>query len=99
MIDVNTFLLMMLYVLGSILLVVLIILAVRLIGVVDRFNKVLDNVEDRVVKFDRMFNIVDIVTDNMALVSDKVVDLISGFIRKLIHKKDNGKEEVLNEEE
>jgi len=98
MIDVNTFLLMMLYVLGSILLVILIVLAVRLIGVIDRFNKVLDNVEAKVVKFDRLFNIVDIVTDNMALISDKVVDLISGFIRKLIRKKDNGKEEVLSEE-
>lgn len=97
MINANTFLLILLGILCSILLVILIILSIKLIYTVDRVNKVMDEVNIRISKFDKAFNIVDIITDNMALVSDKLVDGISGLIRKIITKKEKRKEEEINE--
>ena len=98
MIDVNVYMNIMLSVLGSILLITLIILVVKLISTVDRFNKVLDDVNTKVAKFDNLFNLVDIITDNMAMISDKLVDSISNFIRKILTKKQNRKEDLNNEE-
>ena len=96
MIDANTFLSIILSILGSILLVALIILVVKLINTVSRVNNMLDEVDKRVEKFDRVFRIADIITDNMALVSDKLVDGISDFIRNLFNRKKR-KEEEINE--
>lgn len=98
MIDVNTFLMMVIYILGMVLLVTLIVLAVKLIHVVDRLNSVMDEVTIKLDKFDKAFRIVDILTDNMALISDKVVDGISYFIRKIFNKNTKRKEENDNEQ-
>ena len=80
MIDAEVFMNIMLSSLGSILLISLIILSVKLINIADKFNKMLDEVNNKVAKFDNLFNIIDIVTDNMALISDKIVDGISNLI-------------------
>lgn len=98
MIDVNTFLLMLLCILGSILLVVLIVLGIKMVAVVNRFNGVLDDLEAKIERFDKAFRIVDIVTDNMASISDKIVDAVSSIIRKIVSKKNQGKEEIDNEQ-
>ena len=97
MVDINTFLMMILYILGSILLVCLIVFVIKLISTLNRVNGILDDVDNKMAKLDKAFRIVDIVTDNMAMVSDKLVDGISGFIRKIFNKKLNGKDDGNNE--
>ena len=98
MINANTFLLILIGILWSILLVVLIILSVKLIYTIDRVNKVMDEIDIKISKFDKAFSLVDVVTDNMALISDKLVDGISYMIRKILRRKKKGKEEEINEE-
>ena len=93
MIDVNAFLSIVLYILGSILLVALIVLVFKLINTIGRVNAMLDEVDKRVQKFDRIFRVADIVTDNMALLSDKVVDGLSGFIRNIFSRKKRKEED------
>lgn len=97
MIDVSTFLLMILCILGSILLVILIILAIKLINTVNRINGMMDELDNKLMKFDKVFRIVDIATDNMALISDKVVDGVSTVIRKIFYRKEKRKGEENNE--
>lgn len=97
MIDINTFLMMILYILGSILLVCLIVFVIKLISTLNRVNGILDDVDNKMAKLDKAFRIVDVVTDNMAMVSDRLVDGISGFIRKIFNKKLNGKDDGNNE--
>ncbi len=94
MIDANTFLTIILYLLGSVLLVALIILVLKLINTVTRVNNMLDEVDKRVEKFDRIFKVADVITDNMALVSDKVVDGISNFIRNIFNKRKRKEENI-----
>ena len=97
MIDATTFLTIILSILGSILLVALIILVVKLINTITRINTILDEVDKKVEKFDHIFRFADIITDNMALVSDKLVDGISDFIRNIFNKKKR-KEEIEDEQ-
>ena len=97
MVDINTFLMMILYILGSILLVCLIVFVIKLISTLNRVNGILDDVDNKMAKLDKAFRIVDVVTDNMAMVSDRLVDGISGFIRKIFNKKLNGKDDRNNE--
>lgn len=93
MVDINTFWYMILCLLGSILLIVLIILGVKLIKTVDRFNCLLDDVENKVIKLNNLFKIVDTITDNLALISDKIIDSISNFLKKIFIRNNNGKED------
>ena len=97
MINTNMFLLILLGTLCSILLVILIILSIKLIYTINRVNRVIDEIDLKLSKFDKAFNLVDIVTDNMALVSDKLVDGISYDIRKIFSKKAKRKDEDINE--
>ncbi|MEE3342630.1 MAG: hypothetical protein VZS44_00895 [Bacilli bacterium] len=97
MIDLNSFLLMVLFILGSILLVVLIVLGIKLINTITRIDRVLDEFDLRIKKFDNVFSVIDVVTDSMALVSDKIVDVIVFGIKKIFKNKKNGKEEDKNE--
>ena len=97
MIDVNTFLLMLVYMLCAVLLVCLIVFTIKLISTLNKVNGIIDDVDKKIAKLDKAFNLVDIITDNMALVSDKIVDGISGIIRKVFNKKKIGKEEDINE--
>ena len=94
MIDANAFLGIILYTLGSILLVALIVLVIKLINTINRVNEVLDEVDKRVAKFERIFRVTDIITDNMALVSDKLVDGISGFVRNVFQRKKRKEEDI-----
>ena len=97
MVDINTFFLMLLYILGAILLVCLIVLVIRFISTVNRINGILDNVDNKIAKLDKAFNIVDVITDNMAMISDKLVDGVSNLIRRLFNKKQIRKEDENNE--
>ena len=58
----------------------------------------MDEIDIKISKFDKAFSLVDVVTDNMALISDKLVDGISYMIRKILRRKKKGKEEEINEE-
>ena len=53
----------MLSVFGSILLIALIILVIRLIIIANKVDKMIDEVNTKVAKFDNLFNIIDIVNN------------------------------------
>lgn len=97
MVDINTFLMILLCMLGSILLVVLIILSIKLIATVDRVNSMLDEVNVKIGKLDKLFKVVDLVTDNMAMISDKIVDGVSSVIRKIFNRKKERKDDEISE--
>lgn len=81
------FLQIVLYVLGSILLLTLIILVVKLIVSIDRVNAILDDVEDKMKTVDGVFALIDKLTDSVSLVSDRIVDGLAGLISKVFTSK------------
>ena len=98
MIDINSFLILVVCILSSILLVVLIVLGIKLIGTVSKVDRILDELELKVRSFDKMFSVVDSITDSMAVVSDKIVDSIVYLIIKIFSGSKRKEEENYGQE-
>ena len=89
-------LLILLYTLGSILLVILIILGIKLIITMNKINSVVDDINKKVDSLDGLFSVIDMTTDKLAILSDRMVDGITYLIKK-IFKPRKRKEEDSNE--
>lgn len=96
MIDVASFLSILVYMLGAVLLVVLIVLGIKLIYTVGKIDNILNELEIRLDRTYKMFSFIDNVNDKMSLISDQVIDGIVVMIRKLFFK-NKGKEDENNE--
>ena len=73
MVDLSTTLPILLYIAGLELLIVLIIVVIKLIGLLDKFDRIADNIEVKVSSLDGAFNFVDKFSDSVAMVSDSLV--------------------------
>lgn len=89
----NEVLPIILYILGSILLGILIVLGIKLINVMNKMEKVVDDINTKVSSLNGVFSIIDATTDRLALLSDRMVDGISLIIRKLFAKKNKKSKE------
>lgn len=83
----------MLYILGSTLLIVLIILGIKLIITMNKIENFVDDINVKVDKLNGLFNIIDYTTDKLAIVSDKMVEGVSYVLKKMFFKKNKNKEE------
>lgn len=87
-------LLILLYVLGSIFLVVLIILGVKLINTMNKINLMVDDINKKVSSLDNLFSIIDMTTDKLSLLSDRMIDGVTFVIKKLFGHKKRKEEEI-----
>jgi len=87
-----TFLQIMLYILGAMLLVCLIVLTIKAIYSVNRVNAILDNIERKMKTVDHAFNAIDKVVDAFSLASDRIVDGVTSFIGKIFARDKKNKE-------
>lgn len=94
----NEILPIILYILGSILLGILIVLGIKLINVMNKMEQVVDDINTKVSSLNGVFNIIDATTDRLALLSDRMVDGISLIIRKLFAKKKKKDKEKENDD-
>lgn len=86
------FLPIVIYILLIIILIVGIVLGIRFIGLLGKAEKVVEDVNQKVKSLDGVFHIIDTATDKVVFVTDKVVDLIMGFITRLFTKTEGEKE-------
>lgn len=78
---------MLFYIFGIILFIVMTILGIRTIQVLDRAEKVIDNIEDKVNTLNGFFNVINKATTSIDLISSKVVGSIVGLFEKIFRKK------------
>ena len=83
----NSVLPVLLYTAGVILLVVLIILGIRLIQILNKVDRVVDNVEEKVNSLNGLFDVVNKASDTLALVGESVVGTVAGFVSRIFNKK------------
>jgi len=76
-----------LYILGSILLIVLIILGIKLIITMNKIESTVDNINSKVESLNGFFSIIDLTTDKLASISDKVVEGITALIRRVFYRR------------
>lgn len=77
-----------LYSLGSILLVVLIILGIKLIITMNKIENVVDDINGKVKSLNGLFSMIDYTADKLALLSDRFVDTITSIIKKIFVRKE-----------
>ena len=97
MIDfLQTILPIVIYILLIILLIIGIILGVRSIQTLNKVDKVVDDVNDKVQSLNGFFNLVDFTTDKIVSITDRVVEGVSGLIGRVFkkgHQKSDEEEE------
>ena len=89
----QTFLPLVIYILLIILLVVGIILGIRSIQTLNKVDKVVDDVNDKVQSLNGFFNLVDFTTDKIVSITDKLVECVSGLIGGVFRKRNKKEEE------
>ena len=87
--TINEVLPVILYILGSVLLVALIVLTVKLTITVHKIDKIVDNITDKVTALDGVFSIVSAVSNKFTFITDKVVNIIYTLIEKITKRKEN----------
>lgn len=90
--TVNEVLPIILYILGSVLLSCLIVLTIKLIIIVNKTEKVVDNITEKVSMLDSLFDIIGTVTGKFTMVTERVVDGVTLLMERLFKRKD-GKNE------
>lgn len=83
----------MMYILSSVLLVVLIVLGIKTIITMNKIENIVDNINVKVNKLNNLFNIIDVATDKLALISDKLVDSVASIISKIFNGKKRKEDE------
>ena len=83
-----------LYILGSILLVSLIVLVLKLIYTVDKTNEILYDVERKVKSFDGLFNAINMTTSTISTIGDRLIEGVSGVVSKIFRRKKKKEEDI-----
>lgn len=87
----QVFLPLVVYVLLIIILIVGIIIGIKAIKTLDKVDRVVDDVQNKVSSLNSLFSIIDITTDKIVSITDRVVEAASGIIGKIFKKKDKKK--------
>lgn len=82
-----SFLPIIIYILLIIILIIGIILGIKSIITINKVEKVVDDVNEKVESLNGLFQIVDFTTDKLVSLTDKIVDGISSLATKVFLKK------------
>jgi len=77
----------LIYILSAVLLVYVIILVNKLIKTVDKTNAILDDIEEKSQSLNNLFYMIDSVSDTVASINDRVIDGLTGIIKKIFFKR------------
>lgn len=70
-----------------VLLTVLIIVGLKLIGIMDKADRLLNNIEEKVNTFNSFFGFMSVVNEKFAGVTEKVASIIEALIQKVSRRK------------
>ena len=86
-----SFLPLVIYILLIILLIVGIILGIKTIITMNKVEKVVDNVHEKVESLTSVFNLIDFTTDKIAAFTDRLVEVAGSVFSKLLFRNKNKK--------
>ena len=78
---------MVVYLLLIVFLIVLIVLGIRLISVVNRTDKLIEDVQNKISSFDNIFKIIDFTSAKLTTSVSSIIDTVVGFIKKIFNKR------------
>ncbi len=89
--SLNVLLPILLYIAGITLLVVFIIVGIKLINILNRIDRITENVETKVSSFDHIFTSMSKMADGIANISDSIVFTVTNALSKVFKKKEEDK--------
>lgn len=93
-----SFLPIIIYILLIIILIIGIILGIKSIITINKVEKVVDDVNEKVESLNGLFQIVDFTTDKLVSITDRVVDGISLLASKVFFKKKKNRKDETKDE-
>lgn len=94
----NVALPIVLYIVAIIVLIIMMVLGIKLIGILDKVDRVVDNIEDKVNSLNVAFSLIDKTTDSLVNIGNTVVGAVSSLASKVFNKKKFRDEEEDNYE-
>lgn len=85
--TINEVLPVILYILGSVLLVALIVLTIKLIITTNKIEKIVDNINVKIKTLDEFFDIIGMITGKFNALTERVVDGFALLIEKIFKRK------------
>ena len=85
----NVFLPITLYIVGIITLIIVMVLGIKLIGILDKVDRVVDNIEDKVNSLNFAFSLIDKATDSITTIGNTVLGAVNNAVYKVFKNKDN----------
>ena len=76
------------YILLIALIILLIIISAKAIKALNKVQDVVDNVDKKVKTLDGVFDVIDLATDKISLLSDRIINVIAGAIEKVFKVKE-----------
>lgn len=89
MIFLQSFLPIVIYILLIVLLVILIVLGVKLLFTMNKIEKIVDNVNEKIERLNPIFNFLGYTSDRIVGIFDKVSEFITDIFMKLFIKNKN----------
>lgn len=86
------------YFLLIVLLVVAIWIGIKLIITMNKVDDILEDISEKAKSLDKLFSIIDFATDRVSMVSDTVINFVSGAINKIFKKRNTKKVKVDDDE-
>ena len=93
MVNIEQLLSIVFYVVLIILGISLIVLTLRSLKVIDKFDRLLDDVSGKAKKLDGIFEVLDRGTDAFVSLSDSIVSFFTNSIRKILKRKKESEDE------
>ena len=87
------------YIFLIILIIVAIAIGIKLLVTLHKVDILLDDITQKVKSLDRVFEIIDVVNDKVAMIGETTVSLLSGVVKKLFKNKKKYKYESEEDEE
>lgn len=87
------------YSLLVILIILLIVICIKALIAIRKVEKIITDVEEKISILNRLFGIVDIVTDKLAIVTETISDSLLSFIKNFIKNRKKRKELEESEDE
>lgn len=95
--ELSIILSVLLYTFGIILLIVLIILGIKMIGVVDKADKVLDNMDQKFNSLNNLFLVMNKASEGLSSITETLIFTITNSIARVFGKKEKKEEDVSHE--
>ena len=93
LVNINELLTLILFISLIILVIIFMFVGIKLIKTLKKVDKVIQDVNGKMIKVNGVFDIIDKTTDYAANVSDKIINAVTGFFNVLLRKKKGNDED------